>query len=130
MTALPDLASESWWPITRYQSPNLLQIAMPMGGLGAGCICLSGNGAFQDYSIRNKPNTTALPDGHVTREAAFATLRAPVPLRKSMTRGCRRRATGMEITKDCPALIHVHLRPATRLGEWCCRISSSPWPSR
>ena len=30
----------------RFKSEKLLQIAMPMGGIGAGCVCLSGNGAL------------------------------------------------------------------------------------
>ena len=45
-----------------FQASDLLQISMPMGGIGAGCICLAGHGALQDVSIRNKPATTALAD--------------------------------------------------------------------
>ena len=45
-----------------FSGPELLQISMPMGGIGAGCICLSGHGALQDFSIRNRPATTALAD--------------------------------------------------------------------
>ncbi|BDI32091.1 hypothetical protein CCAX7_41420 [Capsulimonas corticalis] len=55
-----------------FAPPALLQIAMPMGGLGAGCICLNGYGGLQDFAIRNKPATTALPDGHSFHDAAFA----------------------------------------------------------
>src|SRR5580700_7385116 len=47
---------------------------MPMGGIGAGCICLNGTGGLQDFSIRNKPATTAMPDGHGFMDAAFALL--------------------------------------------------------
>lgn len=47
---------------------------MPMGGIGAGCICLNGSGGFQDFSIRNQPATTALPDGWGFSDAAFALL--------------------------------------------------------
>jgi uncharacterized protein (DUF608 family) len=47
---------------------------MPIGGLGAGCICISGSGGLQDFSIRTRPETTALPDGFTSNspEAAFA----------------------------------------------------------
>jgi uncharacterized protein (DUF608 family) len=45
-----------------FEGGQLLQIAMPMGGIGAGCICLGGHGAVQDFSIRNRPATSALPD--------------------------------------------------------------------
>jgi uncharacterized protein (DUF608 family) len=55
-----------------FSPPNLLQIAMPMGGIGAGCICLNGYGGIQDLSIRNHPDTSALPDGHSESDAAFA----------------------------------------------------------
>lgn len=57
-----------------FRGPSLLQIAMPMGGIGAGCICLNGYGGIQDFSIRNHPATSALPDGHGFSDAAFAIL--------------------------------------------------------
>ncbi len=67
-----------------YEKSQLLQIAMPMGGIGAGCICLSGFGALQDFSIRHKPDTTALADGHAHTHAAFALLH--IRGRKPITR--------------------------------------------
>ena len=57
-----------------FEGQDLLQIAMPLGGLGAGCICLNGQGGLQDFSIRNKPATSGVPDGHGTTDAAFALL--------------------------------------------------------
>jgi uncharacterized protein (DUF608 family) len=60
-----------------YRGKNLLQIALPMGGIGAGSICLSGSGGLQDFSLCHKPNFTALPDGHGFIDAAFALLRLP-----------------------------------------------------
>jgi hypothetical protein len=53
---------------------RLLQIAMPLGGIGTGCICLNGYGGLQDFSIRGRPATTAMPDGHGETDAAFAVL--------------------------------------------------------
>ncbi|HVK05531.1 MAG TPA: GH116 family glycosyl hydrolase, partial [Armatimonadaceae bacterium] len=44
------------------------------GGIGAGCVCLNGHGGLQDFSLRNRPSVTALPDGHGTGDAAFALL--------------------------------------------------------
>ncbi|MBV9471277.1 MAG: hypothetical protein JOZ57_18710, partial [Abitibacteriaceae bacterium] len=41
---------------------------------GAGCICLNGYGGLQDFSIRNRPANSALPDGHGENDAAFALL--------------------------------------------------------
>ena len=57
-----------------FSGPQLLQVAMPMGGLGAGCVCLAGHGAVQDFAIRNKPAFSAMPDGHTMRDDAFAIL--------------------------------------------------------
>ena len=59
---------------------------MPIGGLGAGCICINGSGGIQDFSIRTRPETTALPAGFTSNspEAAFAVLRVkgPAPVTK------------------------------------------------
>ena len=38
-----------------YSGQNLNRIAFPMGGLGAGMICLEGTGALSHFSLRNKP---------------------------------------------------------------------------
>lgn len=57
-----------------YKGAKLLQISMPMGGIGAGCICLNGYGGLQDFSIYNKPALSAQADGHHFRDAAFALL--------------------------------------------------------
>ena len=39
-----------------YTSNNLDRIAFPMGGIGAGMICLEGTGALSHVSVRNKPD--------------------------------------------------------------------------
>jgi uncharacterized protein (DUF608 family) len=57
-----------------FSGSNLLQIAMPLGGIGAGCVSLNGYGGLQDFSIHNQPATTAMPDGHGNTDAAFALL--------------------------------------------------------
>src|SRR5579859_930112 len=58
-----------------FSGPNALQVAMPLGGIGAGCVALNGFGGIQDFSIRHAPNFTAQADGHGAAEAAFAILR-------------------------------------------------------
>ena len=73
MTAVPETTRDD--ARTRVHSgPDLLQIAMPLGGIGAGCVCLNGYGGLQDFSIRHQPATTASPDGHGFTDAAFALL--------------------------------------------------------
>ena len=64
-------------PQRTFSGPDLLQIALPLGGIGAGCICLNGYGGLQDFSIRNAPLNSAMPDGSLPADAAFATLRIP-----------------------------------------------------
>ena len=55
------------------------QVAMPLGGIGAGCICVNGYGGLQDFSISNHPATTALPEGFAPARAAFAILHVKKP---------------------------------------------------
>ncbi len=61
-------------PLRTFQGDRTTQVAMPIGGIGAGCICLNGYGGLQDFSIWNRPATTALPEGYSPSKAAFAIL--------------------------------------------------------
>jgi uncharacterized protein (DUF608 family) len=40
---------------TRYENETLARVAYPLGGIGAGMICLEGTGALSNVSIRNRP---------------------------------------------------------------------------
>jgi len=59
-----------------FSGDRATQIAMPIGGLGAGCVCINGSGGLQDFSIRTRPETTALPAWFTSNspEAGFAIL--------------------------------------------------------
>lgn len=66
----------------RFPYSDAPQTAFPLGGIGAGSICLNAAGGLQDFSIRHRPHTTAEPEnldnitaGHETTLTAFATLR-------------------------------------------------------
>lgn len=63
-------------PQRTFSEETATQVAMPLGGIGAGCICLNGYGGLQDFSIRTRPETAALPEGFTSDspEAAFALL--------------------------------------------------------
>lgn len=39
-----------------YSGDRLNRVAFPLGGIGAGMICLEGNGALSHFSIRNRPD--------------------------------------------------------------------------
>ena len=60
-----------------FRGPNLQQIALPIGGIGTGCICLNGYGGLQDFSIRHAPANSAEPDQHLPQDAGFALLHFP-----------------------------------------------------
>jgi uncharacterized protein (DUF608 family) len=64
-------------PQRTFTGEHALQIAMPIGGIGAGCICLNGIGGIQDFSIRNRPQFSATADGHFHVDASFAILHVP-----------------------------------------------------
>src|SRR5467141_4042420 len=61
-------------PQRTFSGDRTTQIALPLGGIGAGCICLNGYGGLQDFSVWNHPATTALPEGYASSKAAFAIL--------------------------------------------------------
>jgi uncharacterized protein (DUF608 family) len=61
-------------PQRTFSADSATQVAMPLGGIGAGCICLNGYGGLQDFSIWNHPSTTALPEGFAPSQGAFAIL--------------------------------------------------------
>ncbi len=58
-----------------YRDQHLLQIAMPLGGIGAGCICMNGIGGLQDFTIRHTPHRSSMPDTNIRQDAAFGILR-------------------------------------------------------
>jgi hypothetical protein len=44
-----------------YDGENLNRLAFPIGGIGAGMICLEGNGAISHVSVRNHPEVYKEP---------------------------------------------------------------------
>ncbi|HVX56787.1 MAG TPA: hypothetical protein VHA37_03580, partial [Candidatus Saccharimonadales bacterium] len=50
-------------PQRTFTGDRTTQIALPIGGIGAGSICMNGYGGLQDFSIRTRPETSALPAG-------------------------------------------------------------------
>ncbi len=71
-------------PQRTFTKETATQVAMPVGGIGAGCICFNGYGGLQDFSIWNHPGTTALPEGFAASKGAFAILhvKKPAPITK------------------------------------------------
>jgi uncharacterized protein (DUF608 family) len=59
-----------------FSGDTATQVAMPIGGIGAGSVCLNGQGGLQDFAIHERPATTALPSvwSSNSPQAAFAIL--------------------------------------------------------
>jgi uncharacterized protein (DUF608 family) len=88
-------------PLFPFEHKHFLQTAMPLGGIGAGNICLNGYGGIQDFSIHNRPATSALPDKFSGEEVAFALLHVkgsqpvtrliegPIPVEKIYDQGLK-----------------------------------------
>ena len=54
----------------RYEGEKLREISFPVGGIGAGCVGLAGNGAFVDWEIGNRPAKGQLnPFTHIAVKA-------------------------------------------------------------
>jgi len=70
-----------------YENEYLNQVAFPMGGLGAGMICLEGTGAFSHVSLRHQPNVFHQPMMFAALYAKGARtarlVEGPVPMRKA-----------------------------------------------
>ncbi len=70
-----------------YANEYLNQVAFPMGGMGAGMICLEGTGAFSHVSLRHKPEVFNEPlmfaALHVRGARTARVLEGPVPMRKA-----------------------------------------------
>ena len=64
-----------------FSGDTATQVAMPLGGIGAGSICLNGYGGLQDFAIHERPATTALPAmwSSNSNQAAFAVLHVKGP---------------------------------------------------
>ena len=66
-----------------YCGENLTRIAFPMGGIGAGMVCLEGTGALSHLSIRNQPEVFKEPRVFsalsIKRERKARVLEGPVP---------------------------------------------------
>src|SRR6202042_862207 len=77
---------------TEYSGEHLEQVAFPMGGIGAGTICLEGAGALSHVSIRNRPEIFNEPCLFaaiaIKADPAVArVLEGPVPKRKIFAAG-------------------------------------------
>jgi non-lysosomal glucosylceramidase len=58
----PDETLFASGPQKTYSGQHLNEIAFPLGGIGSGCISLSGRGELVDWEIFNRPNKGYRPD--------------------------------------------------------------------
>ncbi len=59
--AAPEAPAVVRGPDTVYSGEQLDQLAFPMGGIGAGMICLEGSGALTNVSVKNQPKVQNEP---------------------------------------------------------------------
>ena len=53
------MAQQTVWPVLKhYDQQHLLNIALPIGGIGTGTLSLGGRGELRDWEIMNKPGVT------------------------------------------------------------------------
>jgi uncharacterized protein (DUF608 family) len=67
-----------------YQGPYLERIAFPLGGIGAGMVCLEGSGCVSQVSVRHEPDVFNEPQVYAavslkTPERLARVLESPVP---------------------------------------------------
>ena len=83
-----------------YSGPYLNRVAFPIGGIGAGMLCLEGTGAFSHFSLRNRPDIFNEPCTFAAisvqgLEKGAKVLEGPVPAWKVFgSRGTGNGATG------------------------------------
>ena len=70
-----------------YHGPHLDRVAFPLGGIGAGMICLEGTGALSHVSLRHKPDVHHEPQAfaalHVKGAKTARVLEGQVPMWKA-----------------------------------------------
>jgi len=75
---------------TVYTGEHLSRIAFPMGGIGAGMICLEGTGALSHVSLAHRPDIFNEPPTfgalHVADASTARVLEGPVPMWKAFGR--------------------------------------------
>lgn len=57
---------DNWPVLKKYDSQHLLNIALPLGGIGTGTVSLGGRGELRDWEIMNKPGKkfSTITDGN------------------------------------------------------------------
>lgn len=64
---LGKIAAQMAWPVLKhYDQDHLLNIALPLGGIGTGTVSLGGRGELRDWEIMNKPGKgfSTITDGN------------------------------------------------------------------
>jgi uncharacterized protein (DUF608 family) len=71
----------------RYRLEHLNRVAFPLGGLGAGMVCLEGTGALSHVSVRHKPDVFNEPQAlaalYIQGAPTARVLEGPVPMWKA-----------------------------------------------
>jgi len=79
-------AQNTQWPVLKhYDKDHLLNVALPLGGIGTGTVSLGGRGELRDWEIMNKPGKkfSTITDGN---QAPFFAIYVKPAGKKAMTK--------------------------------------------
>ena len=82
-----------------YSGDHLNHVAFPMGGMGAGMICLEGTGALSHVSLRHRPDVFNEPQ-------AFSALYVEIPTARALVMACSASAVSFRISVPRGAVAH------------------------
>lgn len=86
LSSVQVFAQAGKWPVLKhYDQQHLVNIALPIGGIGTGTVSLGGRGEIKDWAIMNKPGTgfSTITDGN---QAPFFSIFVQQPSGKKTTK--------------------------------------------
>jgi len=87
LSFLQTQAQKKWPVLKHYDQNHLLNIALPLGGIGTGTVSLGGRGELRDWQIMNKPGikfSTVTPGNDAPFFAIYVKPNSKAPMTKAL----------------------------------------------